>query len=609
MKKPWSITTTLRNPDRLRNFLIVFSQLEGEQWNSETQIKFQILLIKNRMYGYGSRQFYNGLTKKQIDMIEDLTHEITFVEAKKILETKQYVDPDMRGRQSFNPLYKLGFVTIINSNISITALGKLFLKEDYDLGDIFFRSFIKWQIPNPVSNDYKVEDGYDIKPFIGVMHLINHVNTIAINRGEKPKGISKLEFSLFCPCLVNYKDIENYANQIIQLRVDQKGKSKTEQKKIFENYRIKFVEEFLGNSNIKEIQKFLNNLKDYGDNALRYFRLTRFFYTRGGDYYIDLEKRRKIEIENLLNFDKGNSIKFDTKEQYLSYIADISQPQLPWETKEEFCKIIIQLISEIKSYEIKLNLPSKRIENYTIYNTDELKKYISILRRYRRELQNEESHQKSQEINQIKNYIDQLSNIYEFDNRSILLEKLSSLSLNALNDALKIKPNFPVGDDNEPTFTAPANMADIECFYKSFNAICEVTLLRGRNQWYHEGQPVMRHLRDFEKNYDEKKSYCLFIAPTIHRDTLNTFWMAIKYEYEGRKQNIVPLTIKDLVSILKVLVEIKEKKIQLSHLQLKQLFDNIIESSKKYSDSNKWYENIPRTIKSWNNNILARLEV
>ncbi len=42
MKKPWSITTTLRNPDRLRNFLIVFSQLEGEHWNSGTQIKFKI---------------------------------------------------------------------------------------------------------------------------------------------------------------------------------------------------------------------------------------------------------------------------------------------------------------------------------------------------------------------------------------------------------------------------------------------------------------------------------------------------------------------------------------------------------------------------------------
>ena len=117
-----------------------------------------------------------------------------------------------------------------------------------------------------------------------------------------------------------------------------------------------------------------------------------------------------------------------------------------------------------------------------------------------------------------------------------MLEKLSSLGLHALNDALKIQPNYPVGDDNEPTFTAPANTPDIECFYQSFNAICEVTMLTGRDQWYNEGQPVMRHLRDFENKHQDKDSYCLFIAPKMHRDTINTFWTAIKYEYEGRTQ-------------------------------------------------------------------------
>ena len=140
-----------------------------------------------------------------------------------------------------------------------------------------------------------------------------------------------------------------------------------------------------------------------------------------------------------------------------------------------------------------------------------------------------------------------------------MLEKLSALGLHALNDALQIHPNYPVGDDNEPTFTAPANVPDIECFYKSFNAICEVTMLRGRDQWFNEAQPVMRHLRDFEERYKEKPSYCLFIAPQIHRDTVNTFWIAIRYEYEGRRQRIIPLSIKLFVSILKTLLKMKKK--------------------------------------------------
>ena len=51
MKKPWSITTTLRNPERIRNFLIVLKELEGQEWNEENQVKYQILLIKSRFYG------------------------------------------------------------------------------------------------------------------------------------------------------------------------------------------------------------------------------------------------------------------------------------------------------------------------------------------------------------------------------------------------------------------------------------------------------------------------------------------------------------------------------------------------------------------------------
>ena len=44
----------------------------------------------------------------------------------------------------------------------------------------------------------------------------------------------------------------------------------------------------------------------------------------------------------------------------------------------------------------------------------------------------------------------------------------------------------------------------------------------------------MRHLRDFENTFN-KDSYCLFIAPKIHIDTLNTFWFSVKYEYQGKK--------------------------------------------------------------------------
>lgn len=602
MKKPWSITTTIRNPDRLREFLNVLKVMEGEDWSLENQAKYQILLVKNRVYGYGNNQFYNNLSKEQIDLIEDLSKEMSFDQAKKIFESKNYEDPSMRGRQSINVLKKFGFVIIKDGKIIFTELGNYFLNPDSDLGETFFRSFIKWQIPNPDNDDYKYDGGYDIKPFIGVLHLINLVNQKTTNAGEKPKGISRQEFALFAITLVNFKDIGKYADEIIRLRALLKNKTKQEQKKIVEDFQIEFIHKYLG---VKDTVKILKNIKDYSDNAIRYFRLTRFIFIRGGGFYIDLEPRRRVEIENLLRFDNGKSLPFKTKEVYLKYMADIKEPKLPWESKEKFIEIIKDLIVEIQNIEKKLEIKAKEISAYKAFNDGELKKYIQQLREYRRNLQEQENHVQSQDVEVINSYIASLENIYEEDDRPTALEKYSSFALHALNDALKIKPNYPVGDDNEPTFTAPAGKPDIECFYKTFNAICEVTMLSTRDQWYNEGQPVMRHLRDFEAKNSDKPTYCLFVAPLLHRDTLNTFWYSVKYEYEGKTQRIIPLTIHDFVELLKTLVALKQKGKFFTHADLNLLFDNVVKSSTKVESVNDWSSSIPGIIASWQKQLVA----
>lgn len=48
MRKPWSISTTVRNPERLRDFLRVLKTLEGRKFDDGTQKKFQIRLIQER---------------------------------------------------------------------------------------------------------------------------------------------------------------------------------------------------------------------------------------------------------------------------------------------------------------------------------------------------------------------------------------------------------------------------------------------------------------------------------------------------------------------------------------------------------------------------------
>ena len=185
-----------------------------------------------------------------------------------------------------------------------------------------------------------------------------------------------------------------------------------------------------------------------------------------------------------------------------------------------------------------------------------------------------------------------------------MLEHLSTMGLHAFNDAISVKPNYPIGDDNEPTSTAPGGVPDIECVYSSFGMVCEVTMLKNRSQWFNEGQPVMRHLRDFEASHDN--SYCLFIAPSIHTDTAETFYMANNFGYKGQKQKIAPITISQFVGMLQTLKQMRENGKIFHNSDMKELLDKIVDESATGNDSERWIANIPQIVVDWQNSLLNR---
>ena len=111
--KLWSISTTLRNPYRFKDFLKDLSDLEGQEWNKHTQIEFQIKLIQNRLYGL-TNQFLQDLPKDLEEKFLDFDKKLDYKTAKKIFKIKNYKDPSMRGRTSFKPLEKFGAVAIID---------------------------------------------------------------------------------------------------------------------------------------------------------------------------------------------------------------------------------------------------------------------------------------------------------------------------------------------------------------------------------------------------------------------------------------------------------------------------------------------------------------
>ena len=82
----WSISTTLRNPKRMIDWLkVVNENLIGERWNEDTQIRLQILLIQEKLYKP------LNLTANEKEIYESFDLEFSFEEAEidKIILTLQ----------------------------------------------------------------------------------------------------------------------------------------------------------------------------------------------------------------------------------------------------------------------------------------------------------------------------------------------------------------------------------------------------------------------------------------------------------------------------------------------------------------------------------------
>jgi hypothetical protein len=596
MKKPWSISTTVRNPERLRDFLRILKKLEGQPFNKDNQVKYQVLLIQERLYKplripLKFRKYY-----------EEPETEIPYEEAEKIFYSQNYEDPPMRGRQSVNPLNKLGFSIAREGSepIKITELGNRFLAGDYDIGYIFFKSLLKLQFPNPWSADFSEKEGFNIMPFVGVMHLIHTLNKKSVKR-----GLDKTEFSIFVPTLISFDLIDEYVEKILEFR---KEKNK-------DRYILNFAKEFYETEKVPD--KKINNLFDYGDNIMRYFRLTRYFKVSmdplGYYWNIDLEPSREVEIEQLLDMYSGAAFKFKSLTDYLEYLSDITKPTLPWEKKENLKKIAQSLknatidLIEKGNLQITQDKQEFLLADIEKMNKNQLENYISRLREFNLELKERLKKIKLMgDLNRIEKLIKILrdpKNLKKYEPEQF--EKLITEALKIINDEILIRPNYPTDDDGEPVNHSPGNKPDIECYYSTFKAICEVTLNTSKLQWVQEGQPVMRHLRDFEVQHRGDEVFCIFVAPQIHSDTYSQFWISVRYEYNGSPQKIVPLTTEQFAILLETLLTLIKQGKRFTHKGLYELYSRIINESKKLASFSDWAIFIHKTIEEWQHRMVA----
>jgi len=530
---------------------LLCKNFEGQEWNSETQTKFMLLLKEeNFFHGSGNN------------------------------------DPAFSARDRINRAPKaLGFV-FLEPKIKLSDAGQLLINSKRK-EDVFLRQLLKFQIPSPYHKPSETAAKFYIKPYLEILRLVYTLGTLKFD-----------ELMIFGLQLTDYKNFDKIVKKIEKFRVDKTTTTKTykefkhlcinnELQKIYKDQILQGKTK-TRESQIKTIKKFLqtksNNLHDYADACVRYLSATGLISISyiGKSMSILPEKRKDVEF--ILNNINREPVFIDDMKEYLSYLGNSELPKLYTDDKNV---LLNKIKTEFKDEEISQSLTVLELKD----KLDDL-----ILSQKQRII--------NQKIISIKDYkeYDDIQNIFEQLEKNELYDPSLMLEWNVwrgmtMIDGGKIKANLKFDDFGNPMSTAQGNMADIVCDYKNFGLTVEVTMASGQKQYEMEGEPVSRHLAKYKKG-TSKETYCLFVAPKINEACIAYFYglHKLSISYYGGKSVIVPVSLsvfrKMLEDSFKVAYTPNEKQVQ-----------SFFEYSKKIVDECKneqdWYNKITDKALHW----------
>jgi len=463
--KPLLFTTTMRNPERIKPFLRVLKEFDGQVLTNDL---IESIFIKLFQLGLYRPMKGRDAVKAKWDAEIELSH----AEAKQLYDLNPQSHKEAgfdkgwpsRFQTSFSFMKELGFVNYaINERVVFSETGNLLIADDSSNEQIAFaNAFAKYQSGNPfrrVSNDN--------------IPLILLLQTVVLLKENNPDsaGISRREL----PLLICWPDNNAKAlrDKILKIRA---------------KYKFTPSPEVI----MAECDELINDTKrdpksilvDYPDEFIRKMKLTGFITIRGGGRFIDMNNNEREAIQHILD-NYANYKRYEDESAYYAYMSSLDHK--------------LQAI---------------------------LTKTTHVIKSTRKDLQKWVSHYNwgkiKEELLKLATNGVSTDEILKFIDRPLRLEFLVSLAIISNIDNIDVIPNYIVDDEGLPSSHAPGNNADIECKEPDSSALIEVTLLSGTAQHKNESFSVTRHLDEYIKK-GNPNTYALFIAPKVFIDTSRCF--------------------------------------------------------------------------------------
>ena len=511
-RKPLSFSTTMRNPERIADFVESLLDYEGQILTNELIKRIVIEWIINKLIrGDTALKAFPKL--KAIYKSEGSTY--TEEEAEFIYS---YIEANTKGHKEagfdkgwpsrFDTYMRLpmefGFVYYkIDQLIEISETGKLIVEANNSVdsreietgeqvvkvSDVFLNSLVKYQTNNPFRRN-KIENA----PFVMFLQTVKKLQE---NFSWDKTGIYRSEIP-FVMCWPNSNACE-LAEYINEFRI---------------SYGLKPSEEIvyekcldLLDSDNRVRFKMKQITKEGVDDFIRKLRSTGIISLRGNGRLIDINNFEIDRVDYIVSEYADYPIIEGEKNYYL-YMGKID-------------KSLIEIHTAISRSDI-LDIRQRTLQLWAAeMGTEEIVKEVKSLT----------SPNGSQHP------------VLKFINAPTRFEFLMSVALKHQYPNLDVKPNYPIDDEGMPTSTARGGVGDIEVYGITEDVLVEVTMMQNKSQSTNEIPGITRHLTEFQTDKD-KAVFSLFVAPSIHSDTQ----FMIEFAKVRNNVDIIPYTIENFVA-------------------------------------------------------------
>lgn len=358
----------------------------------------------------------------------------------------------------------------------------------------------------------------DFSPLRHVLRILRELESVSGH-----SGVSAVEFALFVQTTDDKTDVDSIAKEILTHR----------KKRLAAKNKKKFDEDTIVAKAAAEGSVSASTYRDYMDMNLRYLKATGLFHAFGRG--ISLVPLKSVLIDGLIS----ETLPPPTTADYWKQLTDGAELPTDSRTSAEEALGYVQREAAKRGIEVAPSpTPGAVVADISRVRHDiELKLALDDEMQFYKAQQNE--------WEEIAEFMALLNGKRPESGSEVFIPSSEGpayfewtlwrafLAINTLANAPFEARKFAVDQDMRPLGHAPGGGPDLVFEFDDFVLVVEVTLSTSIRQEGTEGVPVRHHVHLVQKDYPNKPTFGLFIAPKLAPSTVDTFKSRKWYPPEG----------------------------------------------------------------------------